>query len=196
MLFRPPDLEHIPDRRYRDLIERAICKRRDAVWLIPLSVFLAVIFALSILNYALITLVAPTGAKVNWSKVWFAYILIASPIAFGAASLVRWRMITASIRRLVDKASCPYCEFSLKGLVVEKDTVTCPECGQRVVLHENNLTPEDLLIASNTPFDAAGKLGAYTGAIPQNTSIRPDKHGRSLRTRQHAEKPSPTDVLP
>ena len=107
--------------------------------------------------------IGPTGAGL---RVWgLANIFVAALIAGAVGTAVRWMLLVRSIRRIINKAACPFCEFSLVGLRVEHGWVRCPECGQRVYLHEHRLTPDDLVPEHerNRPLPGigAGDMGGY-----------------------------------
>jgi hypothetical protein len=177
-LFRPGDLEHIPERRYRQLIDRALLKRGDAAWLIPLVVGALASAVWLAVGYGFAVAMSGTAAP-NWARIGFVNVTIAGMVTLVVGSIVRWKMVTSSIRRLMNRAACPYCEFSLVGLQVENGGVVCPECGERLLLHELGLSKDDLLpdTISMLPFDGAGKLGSFSGTLTESTKIRPDKSG-------------------
>lgn len=195
-LFRPPDLEHIPERRYQQLIQRALLKRGDAAWVIPLVVGLVGALAWIALGYALAIVLSRSGATPNWARIGFVNILIACIVTSTVAAVVRWKLITNSIRRLMNRAGCPYCEFSLVGLSIENGGVVCPECGERLLLSELGLSREDLLpdTVATLPFDGAGKLGSFAGTLPESTKIKPDKAG-SVRRPKKPQQASGGDVM-
>lgn len=72
-------------------------------------------------------------------------LLVGVLISVAVAVAVRWYLLVRSIKRLINRAGCPFCEFSLVGLRIEHGWVRCPECGQRVYLHEHRLSEEDIL---------------------------------------------------
>ena len=43
------------------------------------------------------------------------------------------------------RALCPFCEFSLVGLMPSQGRVRCPECGEVVVLAEHRIHEDDLI---------------------------------------------------
>lgn len=176
-LFRPKDLEHIPERKYRQLIFQALVRRGDAAWAVPAVVGIVAAMAWIAAGAAVAALVTRGGGGVNWMRVGAVNVMIGGLVAFTVGSVVRWRMVTASIRRLINKAVCPYCEFSLMGLQAEYGGVVCPECGERVMLGELGLSPEDLHEAPNTPYAGAGRLGSYSGQVPEEKRIRALKRG-------------------
>lgn len=195
-LFRPADLEHVPESRYRQLIARALLKRGDAAWLIPLVLGLIAACIWLVAGYALVIALSSSSVVPNWSRIGFVNVTIAAILTIAVGAVIRWKMVTTSIRRLLNKAACPYCEFSLVGLEVEFGGVVCPECGERLLLSELGLTKDDLIptSVSMTPFDGAGKLGSYSGQLGESKKIRPNKAG-SVRQKPKKPETSGGDVM-
>ncbi len=167
-LFSVPELNKYSEKEYERLVWQAKLRRGDAIWVIPCGagvlaaaawIAIGVVFVVSMKASG----TAPTGAAL---RVWgAANIFVAILIAVAVATAVRWMLLVRSIRRLINKAGCPFCEFSLVGLRVDHGWVRCPECGERVFLLEHRLSPDDLLTEQerNKPLPSlgAGELGAY-----------------------------------
>lgn len=193
-LFRPAELEHIPEREYARLIERATVRRGDAAWVLPLIAGLVCAAAWLAIGYSAAAFLSGRGGGrggaigVNWARIGVVNVLIALVVVTTVGAMVRWRLVTNSIKRLVNKAACPYCEFSLMGLEVEMGGVVCPECGERTVLSEIGLTKEDLVVLATQPFDGAGKLGSYSGVVPEagEKKIHVDRKGEGIKRKQKA----------
>ena len=166
--FSVPELGNYSEEEYERLVWQAKLRRGDAIWVIPAFVGvlaaavwigIGVAFALGMKASGS----APSGAAL---RVWgLANIFVAILIGVAIGTAVRWMLLVRSIRRLINKAGCPFCEFSLVGLRIEHGWVRCPECGQRVYLHEHRLSPDDLVPEHerNKPLPAlgAGEMGAY-----------------------------------
>lgn len=176
-IFADQELEGYSDEELAKLTWQAKVRRADAIWVIPLLVAIvagvAWLFAAAFLTRGMQTvgtiLSGPTFGR------WIAINgVVALTIACAAGALVRWRMLVTSIKRIVNKAGCPYCEFSLVGLRVNHGWVQCPECGQRVYLFEHKLTPEDLVPESvkRRPPEGAGAMGAYKPPKPMRPLAR------------------------
>lgn len=201
-LFRPAELEHISDREYARLIERATVRRGDAAWVLPLIAGLVCAAVWLAIGYSAAAFLSGRGGGgrggggmgggvgVNWARIGVVNLLIALVVVTTVGSVVRWKLITNSIKRLVNKAACPYCDFSLMGLEVEMGGVVCPECGERTVLSEIGLTKEDLMVLATQPFDGAGKLGSYSGVVPEagEKKIRVDRKGEGIKRKQKASR--------
>ena len=64
------------------------------------------------------------------------------PMLFAFLARHRW-LRKALVEHL--KQAKSVCGYSLLGLTIEDGAVTCPECGERIVLADRGLTPEMLL---------------------------------------------------
>lgn len=175
-----PDLSKYSDEEYERLVWQAKARRGDALWVIPTGAGVlaaAVWVALAVLMQMGIMRMGPTVAAPSIMKFGLINAVVALAIAFALGGLVRWIMIVRSIRRIVNKAGCPYCEFSLVGLPVKLGWVRCPECGQRVYLHEHRLTEEDLIPEGGwyRPIEGAGPRGAYNEPGRPETRARPQR---------------------
>jgi hypothetical protein len=107
-----------------------------------------------------VALVTPvSGAVRAW---WGTNVVVALLIAAAVVALAYYALLLASIRALANRGGCPYCEFSLAGLAIGPDNaVTCPECGQRVYLHEHRIKREDIETGALAPLPGPGPRGAY-----------------------------------
>lgn len=90
---------------------------------------------------------AASGAHVRSLAVVFelmnlAVMLSAMVVVF---VVVRRIMLLRTMARILNRAVCPFCDFSLVGLIPTSGRVTCPECGQAIVLAEHRLTEDDLI---------------------------------------------------
>jgi hypothetical protein len=152
------DFMHISDQEYRKLRTKAIERRGDAAWVVPSLIGVAgagfwMLTAVA-LNELYGTLTGLSQAAVNAGGMvniqvsrgwWGANAVVAVLICIAAYSLTRWILIARTIRLLINRSACPFCEFALFGLQVGPDNgVTCPECGERVYLHEHRIRREDV----------------------------------------------------
>jgi hypothetical protein len=79
-------------------------------------------------------------------------LVVATSLIWGPAIiglLARDWVLIRAIRKQIDNARCPKCDYSLLGLTVRNDDtgrawVQCPECGAKHFLLNLNLSPEDL----------------------------------------------------
>jgi hypothetical protein len=180
-----PDLSKYSDEEYEKLVWQAKVRRGDAIWVVPLGVGLLAgglwILAAVIMQLGIQRMGPTVGPPpmLGWGVING---IVALSIAVAAAGTTRWVLIVRSIRRLVNKAGCPYCEFSLVGLRVQSGWVRCPECGQRVALHEHRLTEDDLIPEGGwyRPIDGAGPRGAYQP--PGVPEVRTGPNGRARRS--------------
>jgi hypothetical protein len=167
-IFAISELEKYSDEEFAALMRKAKLRRGDALWLIPalwgvlgatvwVGVGAMLTFGLKSSGMSL------TGVAMGRWLALNGFVALLVAIAIGAAA--RWWMLVKSIRRLINKAGCPYCEFSLVGLKVKSGWVKCPECGQRVYIHDENITEEDLMTEAERfappPKVGAGEMGAY-----------------------------------
>ena len=146
-LFQIPGLSSYSDAEYERLVGQAKLRRGDAIWILPGLAGVLVAGAWIGVGVAIVVAMksartSPTGMSLR--VLGLANILVAILLGTAVAMLVRWVLLVRSIRRIVNRAGCPFCEFSLVGLRVNHGWVQCPECGQRVYLFEHRMTPEDL----------------------------------------------------
>lgn len=165
-IFHPPELEKVSEEEYDRLVWQARYRRGDAIWVIPLlSGILAAAAWGGIAWLLTLSFRAFAGGQLisqglgRWVGV---NIIVACLFFIAGVMLTRWTMIVRSIRIMLNRAACPFCDFSLVGLTISDGAVKCPECGQRVVLHEHRIHEADITIPR--PFDAAGERGAYRAA--------------------------------
>jgi hypothetical protein len=167
-IFQIPGLSNYSDAEYERLVAQAKLRRGDAIWVLPglagvlaagawIGIGIAMFVAMQAAGSS------PTGLALR--GLGLANILAAVLIGVAVAVAVRWVLLVRSIRRIVNRAGCPFCEFSLVGLRVQHGWVQCPECGQRVYLHEHRLSEEDILTDEerHKPIAGlgAGPMGAY-----------------------------------
>jgi hypothetical protein len=192
-----PSLEHLSEKQRRRLVWQAATKRGDAIWVIPMSLAVAVTGLWLAVGWKLMTIVAaamgPPPAQPSATAVAAAAFGGPTPVAatpavppalktilFGLAVLVfifawlitRRVLVIRTVKRLINRVACPTCEFSLRGLKPQGAYVTCPECGERVNLYEHGLSPDDLVLErdKHKPFEGAGRFGAYK--VPKKPPAR------------------------
>jgi ssDNA-binding Zn-finger/Zn-ribbon topoisomerase 1 len=134
-----PQLAAVSAERRQHLIEMAKIRRGEAIWLLPLA-FAApagFIMCAALLSLTAATMgPAPAGGGFSLFSVAMALLLGALPAFITVFALVRRVMIIRSLRLMLNRTACPYCEFELRGLPLDGETVRCPECGERSTLHE------------------------------------------------------------
>lgn len=185
-LLSIPDADKYSDEQYERLVIQARLRRGDAIWVLPLAAGIlaagAWIGVPVLLGYVLNQSLAGKVAPMNFGNYsWLALNGVVMVTLFLAASIgVRWMMIVRSIRNIVNKAGCPFCEFSLVGLSVTMGKVKCPECGSDVFLHEHRLTVDDLIPESqkNAPLAGPGPMGAYQQPQPSKRPTSPKAASR------------------
>jgi hypothetical protein len=175
-----PELSNYSDEEYERLVGQAKLRRGDAIWVLPglagllaglawVGVGIGVMLAIKASSAAAAAAVsaaggipAPEPSMRGWAV---GNLLVGVLIAVAVAVAVRWYLLVRSIKRLINRAGCPFCEFSLVGLRIEHGWVRCPECWQRVSLHEHRLSEEDILTdeEKRKPIKGlgAGPMGAY-----------------------------------
>jgi hypothetical protein len=121
------------------------------MWVVPLAAVAGVnlvVALLAILTGGIILRAAAQRggpASVTAPMVWLIASCIMVVVGAWVWVAVRRVLIIRSVLHHIEKAHCPYCLFSLRGLVVDYGSVVCPECGQRILLVDEGLTPEDLV---------------------------------------------------
>lgn len=164
-----PELAEKPPSERRRLVYQAAVKRGDAIWVVPLSVALVTTGAFAAAGWWMIRLGAKAAGATNIHDGFKTLLVGLSILVFtGAWVIARRVLVVRSLRRLLNRAACPFCEFSLVGLKPRGAIVLCPECGQRFSLYEHGLKPDDLLTEHERrrPFKGAGRYGAYK--VPQS----------------------------
>jgi hypothetical protein len=165
-LFSVPELEKYSEKEFEHLVWQAKLRRGDALWVLPFGAGMvgaaAWVGVWVLLTMGIKALGTPlTGTLLQG---WGAANLLVCLLVWAAIAMtVRWMLIVRSVRRIINKAGCPFCEFSLVGLRVQHGWVRCPECGQRVYLHEHRLTEDDLILDKDRyrPLPGAGPTGAF-----------------------------------
>jgi hypothetical protein len=173
--FSVPELNKYSEEEFERLVWQAKLRRGDAVWVLPMGAGLLAA-ALWIGACVLLTLsMKLTGVKLSGMVLrgWgLANILVTVMVYIAVFMAMRWMLIVRSVRRIINKAACPFCEFSLVGLPVKLGWVRCPECWQRVYLHDHRLTEEDLVPEHerHKPLSGigAGEMGAYRAPARQS----------------------------
>lgn len=108
----------------------------------------------------------------------FAVVIATVIVAF---ILIQREMLVRTMRKIIARALCPFCEFSLVGLIARSGRVCCPECGEEVVLSEHRISEDDLI--PNTPEGlramrekwrtmGADSMGVYTGGKGEQVGPR------------------------
>lgn len=197
-----PSFDRVSDERCETLVVQARVQRGDAAWIVPgaLAILIgAVVAGFGFLVTNLIMQVAGGGGGGGSATVsavagggvpaasgtapgnalatvlQLMNLTVASAVMVVVFVAVQRTMLLRSMRRILNKAVCPYCDFSLTGLIAEYGKVRCPECGQSIVLAEHRLTEEDLIPETPEGLRAmrehwrkqgADKFGALTGGAP------------------------------
>ncbi len=197
-----PSLGKLSDGERRRLVWKAAVKRGDAIWVVPLCVAAAATGLWLLAGWRVMLVVStavgsssapapvsstaaaaaafggpPVGPGAPTLSPAFRTILLGlGVIVFFAAWVIARRvMILRTVRRMLNRVSCPACEFCLVGLKSSGGFVTCPECGERISLYEHDMTPDDLLSESerHKPLPGAGPYGAYK--VPVKAGVRARK---------------------
>ncbi|MFN7020571.1 MAG: hypothetical protein ACK4WH_04485 [Phycisphaerales bacterium] len=172
-----PEMSARSPQEQRKLIGQASRRRGDALWVVPMfwavgvsAVWAGVSYGIVRIKMAIDASRTPLG-RADVPEAVVKMLVLAGLLAFVAAFiLVRRRMVIVSLRFLVNKAGCPYCQFSLVGLSPEKQggtgakpLVRCPECGELVSIFDHGILPGDLLTEQDKrrPFAGAGPAGAF-----------------------------------
>ncbi|MBC7771807.1 MAG: hypothetical protein H7210_04885 [Pyrinomonadaceae bacterium] len=148
-----PGLTTLTEIEVEHLVELAKNRREDALWVIPLlwNIALWIVVMVPVIWLALMmqragmpgtawTVSAP-GAKVIVALAACVMIVVSAEFWIW----IRRLLIMRSIQFLINKATCPVCDFDLHGLRVADDAmVRCPECGEVILLKEHGLTRRDL----------------------------------------------------
>lgn len=165
-LFHPSELEKVSEEEYQRLVWQARYRRGDAIWVMPLGAGLAAagvwIGFAWLLTWGFRVLAGGQMISAGLKQWWGVNIIVACLFFVAAAMLTRWSMILTSIRIMLNRAACPFCDFSLVGLPIANGAVKCPECGETVFLHEHRIHEADIEL--HRPVPGAGERGAYREA--------------------------------
>ncbi len=206
-----PTFSRLSDERCEALAVQARLQRGDAIWLIPgglAALSGAVLAGFGHLIVSLILTVAggngavpvtapalaPAGANVNAlaTVLELMNLTVTLSVMIGVFVLLRRVMLIRSMRRIHNKAVCPFCEFSLVGLFVQHGRVQCPECGQSILLAEHRLSEDDLIpdtpeglrvMREHWKNQGTDRFGALTGGQPEQNGPR-GKHTSAWEHRQ------------
>lgn len=100
----------------------------------------------------------PTVLRPLRTVVWGLGVIV----FLGAFVTTRRVLVVRTIKRLLNRTGCPFCEFNLIGLQPLGTYITCPECGERFDLLQHGMKPDDLISAGQgRKFEGAGRFGAY-----------------------------------
>ena len=152
-----PEFDGYSDEQCRKLVLQARLRRGDAAWVMPLLAAIGLMGAWTIFGGGLLLLIASISGRnlPPFGSFLTPIFLFEIPGFIVAYVWVRRVMLVRSIRRIVNRAVCPFCEFSLVGLPVKVSAVVCPECGERIKLYTHGIRPEDLEVDAPDPFAAA-----------------------------------------
>lgn len=172
-----PEMSSRPPHEQRKLVSQASRRRGDAIWVVPMLWALGVAAVWAGVSFGIVRLKMSIDAsksvlgRVDPPADLIRLLGFAGLLLFVATCIVARRsMVIRSLRFLINKAGCPYCQFSLVGLTPEKlggtgskPVVRCPECGELVSIFDHGIMPDDLLTDHDRrrPFPGAGPAGAY-----------------------------------
>jgi len=145
-----PELDRFSDAECARFVQRAPKLGR-------LIASAAVFSALSLFNCVSTAWWKHLGGQLN--DVTFLVVLLSILVLVpGVAALwIRDRMLIRSVSRMLTRAHCERCDYSLLGLQVADGRVICPECGSPFVLADHGMTPGDL-IAGTGGVDRSDRL--------------------------------------
>jgi len=206
--MRQPGLTNLTEIEVEHLVELAKARREDALWVIPLlwtvvlwaCVMGPLILLLQIMRRASAS--SPLNGGYGWSvsPLLASFIIALAAVGLLVASTVVWvwirrALIMRSIRLLLSKSACPYCDFDLRGLrVADNAVVRCPECGEVILLKEHGMTRRDLSLDEGfTPLPVSplwhlpdDRNQTERPAPPETNSQRPAAHRQAAKGRSSA----------
>ena len=182
-----PELDAYSDEECVRLVWQARVRRGDALWVLPgaaaLMAFLAWMFVGATIFLIVFTVLSPQNTRPTPGGFLVPTVLVGVMVFAIVWTLMRRGMIVRSIRNILNRAGCPFCDFSLVGLPVRDNRVVCPECGSTVRLFEHKITAEDLVgdtpgaIAQQRDRLGAGPMGAHgRGEHRAETQRRKEKN--------------------
>jgi hypothetical protein len=192
-----PEMKGKPLVEQRRLVRQAARRRGDALWFIPMLTALAAAAVWAGVAYGIARIVidykaarSPTGQGSLSQQLAGMLVVAGFLVFFLTYALMRRSMVLRSLLFIVNKAGCPYCQFSLVGLKPEslggtgaKPVVRCPECGELVAIFDHGIMIDDLLTEreKRRPLAGAGPSGAYRPEIT--------RYGRKDKGRARAGTP-------
>lgn len=172
--------DHVPEDECRRLVRQMVANLPRWVGLLPwcagVLAFVAVPVALVVFSQIPSTARwVPSLGSLEADGVALVIIAVASTALSALAT--RDLIILVGLRRMLRKASCPKCGYSLVGVKLTtrgvdpdpaKTEVKCPECGRTWVLLDIGLTPRDLISwEERARIEQAGTLRPLPRAQPQ-----------------------------
>lgn len=149
-----PELNDYSDEACERMIWAARARRADAMWVVPLAAIIGVNLVVAALTIVTARVMLRAAAQrtasggaalpISIPAVWMLSLGVMVVVGLWIWVAVRRVLIIRSVLNHLEKARCPYCLFSLTGLLLDLGSVVCPECGQRIVLADEGWTPEDL----------------------------------------------------
>lgn len=212
-----PGLTSLSLEEVEHLVELARGRREDALWVIPLAwnalLWLIVMGPVVWLTLTMLGTIGPASttaanasapAAPSWSlsEVGAAAIVGGASAVMLVVSAVVWvwirrRLVMRSIRVLLAKSACPFCDFDLRGLrVADGAVVRCPECGQVVVLSDHGMTRRDLSLDEGfvpmpvSPLWHTADAGPPQGARPRAPGGGASESGHAAKGRSSSSSSS------
>lgn len=150
-----PELAAYSEKERHRLIDLARSRRGEAMWIVPLGI-ISIVGATAVVTTVVAAKWVHSVKTANgsfhpfWADPSTRLLFMWMLLLLGPAAVVTWivarrELVMRSVLRHMVKARCPYCLFSLEGLVIRDGAVRCPECGQQVVLAEEGIHPDDLI---------------------------------------------------
>jgi hypothetical protein len=221
------EFDKYSDTECLGLALQARVRRGDAAWVVPLGLALTLGLVVGAFGYmtSLLVIMSAGGGKTPvagavggpvgmppgtvpnvgpLTKVLMTGVLagvIGTVIL--AFILIQREMLVRTMRKIIARALCPYCEFSLVGLAARRGELRCPECGNRVVLAEHRISEDDLIPDTAEGLRAmrerwrsmgADPLGAYTGGKGETAGPRGEHREQWAKVARGA--PSPAGSVP
>jgi hypothetical protein len=149
--------DHIPEEECLRLVRQMIANLPRWVGLLPWLAGALAFIGVPVALVVLAQLPSTTGwiPSLGSTQADGIALVILGVLSTALAALAtRDVIILVGLRRMLRKASCPKCGYSLVGVKLTtrgvdpdpaKTEVKCPECGRRWVLLDIGLTPRDLI---------------------------------------------------
>ena len=148
-----PELDRFEDVRCESFVAAATKAERGMNTLLTIALVPWSLGAFIAIMAVGLTLLGPSLRQWEYSNTGYGWAVLLT-LALGTVATMSpalsWLMardlwLRRAIARRIGSCACPSCQYSLLGLPVSEDRVTCPECGKRHELGTLGLTAADIL---------------------------------------------------
>ena len=155
-----PEFERFTDDEFRRYVCGVIDREPVPTKIVPTLVCFAIFFGFLIGGLWFepkLNRWCPLPGDLSWANLLVAIGIL---LGFTAMLPLRDRAIRRALVRRVALVRCHACRYSLLGLPVADGATACPECGERIILADHHLTPDDLLAKPTSDASSGHREGS------------------------------------